>query len=156
MNVSIYKNFKTNRQALDAMFQNTSKESIWINRFIPLMFSNIKDANAILLKVKTGAFSARTLTSNEHNQIINELIELGFKDLTFTKYGEDTLIFDTFNDTKGCLVNLYEKIKLVPTKFKIILGNSFFDRDRVVIVKDKFWESEDERPKGYHFIEDLT
>ena len=66
------------------------------------------------------------------------------------------MIFDTFNDQKGCLVNVYEKIKLLPNKFKIVLGVSFFDKDRVVIVKDKFWENEDKRPKGYYFIDDLT
>lgn len=156
MTLSIYKNFNTNRQALEEMFQATSKESIWINRFLPLLFSNIKDANAILLKVKTGTFSSRTLTSKEHNEVINELKNLGFNDLTYTKYAEDTLIFDTFNDKKGCLINVYEQIKLLPNEFKIILGVSFFDKDRVVIVKNKFWESENTRPKGYHCLEDLN
>lgn len=156
MTLSVYKNFNTNRQALEEIFQATSKESIWINRFIPLIFSNIKDANAIILKVNTGIFSSRTLTPKEHNELIDELKHLGFKDLTYTKYAEDTLIFDTFNDEKGCLVNVYEKIKLLPNKFKIVLGVSFFDKDRVVIVKDKFWENEDKRPKGYYFIDDLT
>ena len=156
MTLSIYKNFNTNRQTLEDMFKTTSKETIWINRFIPQLFSNIKDANAIVLKVKTGTFSSRTLLPDEHNQIISKLLELGFKDLTYTKYGEDTLIFDTFTDEKGCLVNVYEQIKLLSNKFKIFLGFSFFDKDRVVIVKEKFWESEEKRPKGYHFIEDVT
>jgi hypothetical protein len=156
MTLSMYKNFNTNRQALDEMFNATSKETIWINRFIPSTFSNIKDANAIVLKIKTGAFSSRTLSADERNQVVSKLLELGFKDLTYTKYGEDTLIFDTFTDEKGCLINVYKQIKLLPNKFKIILGFSFFDKDRIVIVKNKFWEGEDKRPKGYHFTNDLT
>ena len=157
MSISIYKNFNTNRKELDAVFQsNLNKKNIWLNRFISLLFSNIKDANAIVLKIKTGTFSSRTLLPDEHNQLISKLLELGFKDLTYTKYGEDTLILDTFTDEKGCLINVYEQIKLLPNEFKIVLGVSFFDKDRVVIVKEKFWENEEKRPKGYHFIDDLT
>ena len=156
MTLSIYKNFNTNRIALEEIFESNSNKNIWINRFIPLSFSNIKDANAIVLKIKTGIFSSRKLSTDENNQVVSKLLELGFNDLTYTKYGEDTLIFDTFSDEKGCLVKVYEKIKLINNNFKIVLGVRFFDRDRVVIVKEKFWESEEMRPRGYHFIEDLT
>ena len=156
MSLSIYKNFNTNRQALEDMFKNTTKGTIWLNRCMPLAFENISYANAIMLKIKTGFFTSRLLTNEEHSEVVNELLKLGFKDLTFSKYANGTLIVDTLNDSLGCLVDVHEQIKLLPKKFKITLGISYIDIDRAVIVKEKFWENEDKRPKGYHFIDDLT
>ena len=156
MSISIYKNFNTNRQELETMFETTSKSTIWINRFIPLMFSNIKDANAIVLKISTGFFSSRILSNDEHSMVVNDLLNLGFKQLTYSKDVTGTLIVDTLNDSLGCLVDVHKQIKMMPTRFKIKLGISYIDRDRAVIVKEKFWDNEDSRPKGYHFIEDLT
>ena len=156
MTSSIYKNFNTNRQALEDMFKNTSKDTIWVNRFIPLSFQNIKNANAIMLKVKTGIFSSRMLSSEEHAEVVNDLLRIGFKSLTYSRNTTGTMIVETLNDSLGCLVDVHEQIKLFPTTFKIKLGISYIDKDRVVIVKEKFWESEEKRPKGYHFIEDVT
>ena len=156
MNVSIYKNFNTNRQALENMFETTSKTTIWLNRFMPLMFQNIKDANAILLKFKTSFFSSRNLSSEEQAEIVNYLLRMGFNNLTYIRNANGTIIVDTLNDSLGCLDDVYKHIKLFPMTFKIKLGISYIDRDRVVIVNEKFWESEDKRPKGYHFIGDLT
>jgi len=156
MTSSIYKNFNTNRQALEDMFKNTSKGTIWVNRFIPLSFQNIKNANAIMLKVKTGIFSSRMLSSEEHAEVVNDLLRIGFKSLTYSRNTTGTMIVDTLNDSLGCLVDVHEQIRLFPTTFKIKLGISYIDKDRVVIVKEKFWESEEKRPKGYHFIDDLT
>ena len=156
MTSSIYKNFNTNRQALEDMFKNTSKDTIWVNRFIPLSFQNIKNANAIMLKVKTGIFSSRMLSSEEHAEVVNYLLRIGFKSLTYSRNTTGTMIVETLNDSLGCLVDVHEQIKLFPTTFKIQLGISNIDKDRVVIVKEKIWESEEKRPKGYHFIEDVT
>jgi len=156
MNVSIYKSFNTNKQALENIFETTSNPTIWLNRFVPIPFQNIKDANAIMLKVKTGIFSSRMLSIEEHAEVANDLKRIGFKTLTYSRNTTGTMIVDTLNDSLGCLVDVHEKIKLFPAKFKIKLGISNIDRDRVVIVKEKFWDSEDKRPKGYYFIEDLT
>ena len=156
MTLSIYKNFNTNRQELEEMFKSSSIGTIWLNRFLPIMTQNIKDANAILLKISTGFFSSRILSSEEHAEVINDLLNLGFKSLTFSRHATGTIIVDTLNDSLGCLVDVHKQIKLLPKKYKIKLGISYIDRDRIVIVKEIFWESEDKRPKGYHFIEDLT
>ena len=156
MTLSIYKNFNTNRQILEEMFVTTSKATIWLNRFLPLMFQNIKDANAILLKIETGFFSSRILTSEEHAEVVNDLLNFGFKNLTYSRHTTGTVIVETLNDSLGCLVDVHKQIKMMPTRFKIKLGISYIDRDRAVIVKEKFWDNEDSRPKGYHFIEDLT
>ena len=101
-------------------------------------------------------FSSRILTSEEHAEVVNDLLNFGFKNLTYSRHTTGTVIVETLNDSLGCLVDVHKQIKMMPTRFKIKLGISYIDRDRAVIVKEKFWDNEDSRPKGYHFIEDLT
>lgn len=138
------------------MLESSPGGSIWLNRFIPLTIQNIKDANAILLTTKTGLFSSRVLSSEEHSEVVNDLLNLGYDNLTYTKHASGTIIFDTLNDTLGCLTELHKEIKSLPKKLKITLGISYIDKDRAVIVREKFWDNEESRPKGYHFIDDLT
>ena len=152
----IYKNFNTNRKALAELLESSPNGAIWLNRFIPLMFQNIKDANAILMKAKTGFFSSKVLTEEEHASAINDLLNLGFSNLTYTKHASGMLIFDTLNDSLGCLADAYKELKSSSKNLKISLGISYIGRDRTVIVKEKFWNDEDQRPKGHYFIDELT
>jgi hypothetical protein len=145
---------KLNKQELIELFESSFQNQIFINRFISLMFNNIEDANALILRVKTGLFSSRVLTNDEHSEAVKALSN--FNNLTFTKHEKGTLIVDTFHDELGCLKDVYKAVKSLSLNYRIILGVCFIDIDRVVIVKEKFWENENQRPKGYHYINDLS
>jgi len=133
---------------------------VFLHRFIPLIFYSIDQANALKLRMHDGLFSTRSLDQGEFDLVTRTLRDLGFVNLIYTWCTDnsglnDMVMFDTFSDDTGILVEVEVAIKNLPKEFKIVTGTSNIDRDRIIVVRNKFWESDSERPKGIYLIEDL-
>jgi hypothetical protein len=135
---------------------------IHIHRFIPLLFANPTDANALSLRVSTGLISTRSVNHDEFHEIIGRLKDLGHENYVYSrcrsKNGRDSdmVIFDALDDSLGQLTELAEDIKMLNSNLKIKPGISMIERDRLVIVQDKFWSNNADRPRGFFHTDDLV
>jgi len=66
------------------------------------------------------------------------------------------LIFDAIDDSLGQLTGIAEDIKKLNSNLKIKIGISVIERGRLVVVQEKFWSSNDDRPRGFLHLDDLV
>lgn len=155
-------NLGARKEDVEQALAQSRDEQIFIFRFIPLLFSNAKDSNAIRVRVATGLFGSRPPTRDEFYKIASDLREKGHQEYVFNRSPSksrsdgDMVIFDAFDDSPGAIESVIESTKKLPMKLKVELGVSFIDKDRIAIVKNRFWTAAADRPRGIYHLDDLN
>jgi hypothetical protein len=109
MRPKILKNYQ-NEQLKD-MLANSKSGELWVSRFIPLRWADIKQGNAVALYKKNGFFGKETLTVDEFNDVFNAINKAGFEEICLIKQDKYVLVFSKYRDKIGSINGLDKVIK---------------------------------------------
>ncbi len=153
MRPKILKNYKN--KELEVMLTNSKSGELWITRFVPLLWGDIDDGNAVSLYKKNGLFRKENLTVEEFNAVLNALNEAEFEEICLLNQNNSVLVFSKYKDHIGSINGIQQVIKKVSNEIKITCGVSYIDTDRCCIVANKSWDDAN-KPRGLYTLEDLN